>query len=71
MRKIKSFFKQDSNLLRDVIGGLICLSIGIFKVFYQTDHRIYSLAMGSILIVVSILVIVWAILDYKRKRKRS
>ncbi len=67
MGKIKSFLKQDSNVLRDVIAGLFCLSLGIFNVFFQTDHRTYSLIFGSTLIVGSIFVIVWSILEYKRK----
>ncbi len=51
MEKIKLFFKKDSSVLRDAIVAFIVLSLGIYKVFFQNDHRIYSLLFGSILII--------------------
>jgi hypothetical protein len=68
MGKIKLFLKQDSNILRDVILVLFCLPFGIYKVFFQTTHRINSLIFGSLAIVSAFVVIVSSILEYKRKR---
>ena len=68
MDKIKLFLKQDSDIFRNVVGVLICLPIGIYKVFFQTTHRINSLIYGSVLIISTLVVIDLTVLEYKKDK---
>ncbi|WML42731.1 hypothetical protein [Neobacillus sp. PS3-40] len=74
MGKIKTFLKRDSDFLRKTVGLVLCLPLGIYKVFFQTTHRVNSLIVGSILMVSSVFVMIeivseWKKIGFEMKRK--
>jgi uncharacterized membrane protein len=67
MGKIKSFFRRDSDVLRNIILFIFGLSAGIYKLFFQTTHRINSIIIGTVLLLACVLIIIVEIIEFKKK----
>jgi uncharacterized membrane protein YjjB (DUF3815 family) len=67
MEKLNEFFKR---YLRswDWLLVVYCLPWGIYKVFFQTHHSVYSIAFGSIMIVGALGIVATNIMELRKKR---
>jgi membrane protein DedA with SNARE-associated domain len=68
MGKTKNFLKKDIDLGL-VISVPFCLFLGVYKVFFQTDHRVWSLIYGWMII--SVFVYVLGVILAKLKSKNT
>jgi hypothetical protein len=69
MEKIKLFWKRNWSHLRDWVLVLYCLPWGIYKVFFQTHHSVYSTIFGSIMIIGTLGIIGTNISELRKKRE--
>jgi len=68
MDRLKSILKNDIEYLREILGLLVCLSLGTYKLFFQDTNRVASLIFGIFLYLCAFIYVLILVNKFKPKK---